>query len=76
MTQISTNRHPQLLSQKRQNQKTSDRVWGLIMNLSQMFFRSKTRKQLHHLDDHLLDDIGITRKQLEEEIAKPFWHKD
>ncbi len=22
---------------------------------------------------HLIDDIGLTRRQVEEEIAKPFW---
>ncbi len=24
-------------------------------------------------DPHLIDDIGLTRRQLEVEIAKPFW---
>jgi len=35
--------------------------------------RSKQRKHLASLDDHLLDDIGYTRKQVKIELAKPFW---
>lgn len=35
--------------------------------------RSRNRKELAKLDDQLLEDIAITRKQVEEEISKPFW---
>jgi uncharacterized protein YjiS (DUF1127 family) len=35
--------------------------------------RSRNRKELAKLDDQLLADIAITRKQVEEEISKPFW---
>ncbi len=34
---------------------------------------SRQRKQLAKLDDHLLADIGLSREQVEIEIAKPFW---
>jgi uncharacterized protein YjiS (DUF1127 family) len=30
-------------------------------------------KQLSNDNPHLIDDIGLTRQQFEEEIAKPFW---
>jgi uncharacterized protein YjiS (DUF1127 family) len=35
--------------------------------------RDRDRRALHHLDDRLLRDIGVTRVELEAEAAKPFW---
>ena len=35
--------------------------------------RSRQRKQLAKLDDHLLKDIGYSRSQVQKEISKPFW---
>ena len=35
--------------------------------------RSRQRKHLARLDDHLLSDIGYTREQVQVEISKPFW---
>jgi uncharacterized protein YjiS (DUF1127 family) len=35
--------------------------------------RSRQREALSSLDDHLLDDIGVTRQQANVEAAKPFW---
>jgi uncharacterized protein YjiS (DUF1127 family) len=35
--------------------------------------RSRQREALSKLDDHLLEDIGVTRKQADAEAAKPFW---
>jgi len=35
--------------------------------------RWQQRQALLDLDDRLLDDIGITRKQAEREASKPFW---
>lgn len=35
--------------------------------------RSRQRKHLANLDDYLLADIGYSRKQVEMEVAKPFW---
>lgn len=35
--------------------------------------RSRQRRQLLELDEHLLKDIGISRSEAEQEGAKPFW---
>jgi uncharacterized protein YjiS (DUF1127 family) len=35
--------------------------------------RSRQREALSELDDHLLEDIGVTRQQASAEAAKPFW---
>lgn len=35
--------------------------------------RSRQRRQLALLDEHMLADIGITAEQAKVEIAKPFW---
>lgn len=35
--------------------------------------RRRTRLQLSYLDHHLLNDIGLTREQAEEESMKRFW---
>lgn len=35
--------------------------------------RSRTRKTLHQLDDHLLKDIGLTPDQASREATRPFW---
>ena len=35
--------------------------------------RSKQRAYLKNLDDHLLEDIGLSRKQVNDEAKKTFW---
>lgn len=35
--------------------------------------RSRSRRELAELDEHLLKDVGITRDQARTEIDKPFW---
>lgn len=35
--------------------------------------RHRSRRQLRHLDDHLLADIGLDRTTAEREVSKPFW---
>jgi uncharacterized protein YjiS (DUF1127 family) len=35
--------------------------------------RSQQREALSRLDDNLLEDIGVTRRQANAEAAKPFW---
>jgi len=30
-------------------------------------------EQMSRANPHLIDDIGLTRRQIEAEIAKPFW---
>ncbi len=37
--------------------------------------RSRQRRRLAQLDDHLLNDIGIDRLAAMEEISKPFWQE-
>jgi uncharacterized protein YjiS (DUF1127 family) len=32
-------------------------------------------EQMAQDNPHLIDDIGLTRRQVEAEIAKPFWRK-
>jgi uncharacterized protein YjiS (DUF1127 family) len=34
---------------------------------------AKTRKHLADLPDHLLNDIGLTHKQAQQEVRKAFW---
>jgi len=35
--------------------------------------RSRQRRTLMRLDDHLLHDIGLSRSDVEREASKPFW---
>lgn len=35
--------------------------------------RARQRRQLLELDDRMLKDIGVTRADVDREIAKPFW---
>lgn len=37
-------------------------------------FRRKL-EQMSQANPHLIDDIGLTRRQVETEIAKPFWKR-
>jgi len=37
--------------------------------------RSCQRRHLASLDDSVLRDIGLTRRDVQREISKPFWHK-
>ena len=34
---------------------------------------ARQRRHLGRLDDHMLKDIGLSRADVEQEIAKPFW---
>ncbi|MGE3831161.1 MAG: DUF1127 domain-containing protein [Parvibaculaceae bacterium] len=31
--------------------------------------------QISHANPHLIDDIGLTKRQVAAEIAKPFWQR-
>jgi uncharacterized protein YjiS (DUF1127 family) len=44
-----------------------------IRIVSRWHGRARQRQDLRDLNDHLLDDIGITRKATETEALKPFW---
>lgn len=35
--------------------------------------RSRARHELEQMDEHLLTDVGLTREQVLQEAAKPFW---
>jgi uncharacterized protein YjiS (DUF1127 family) len=35
--------------------------------------RSRARAELEQLDEHLLRDVGLSREQVLQETAKPFW---
>lgn len=35
--------------------------------------RQRSRRALRDLDDHLLQDIGVTRQEARVEAARPFW---
>jgi len=37
--------------------------------------RARERRELAHLSDRLLKDIGITRSEVLNEASKPFWRK-
>ena len=45
----------------------------ILCTLMFFYHRQKTRRALALLDDDLLKDVGISRKQALEEIHKPFW---
>ena len=48
----------------------SDRLLALMSDWSE---RSRQRRELHELDDWLLQDLGITRREANAEARKPFW---
>lgn len=53
---------------------------GLATRLFDQLFawleRSRQRRHLGELDDRLLRDIGLSRAEVEHEIALPFWRTD
>ena len=51
----------------------AERFVGWIEEVSGMYSRRRQRQALLVLEDHLLDDIGLTREQAEQEARKPFW---
>ena len=48
---------------------------GWLAVLGYWVVRSHTRKALADIvdDDHMLEDIGVTRQDASREAAKPFW---
>ena len=53
--------------------KPSWSIASLFKTVNIWMQRSRQRKQLAHLDKHLLDDIGLTKEMVAKEIIKPFW---
>ena len=43
---------------------------GLIFKLLEIRFRRQSSRSLRHLDDRLLEDIGISREQAEQELNR------
>jgi uncharacterized protein YjiS (DUF1127 family) len=46
---------------------------GLIATIAAWIVRRRQRQALAQLDDHLLDDAGLSREQARREAVKPFW---
>jgi uncharacterized protein YjiS (DUF1127 family) len=46
---------------------------SLLRGLGSGFARARQRRQLGHLSDHQLRDIGLSRAEVEVEIHKAFW---
>ncbi len=46
---------------------------GLADLLKDMLALYRQRKSLSELDDHMLEDIGITREQARRESSRPAW---
>lgn len=46
---------------------------GVISSVSLMAARHRQRRQLKRLDEWRLKDVGLSRDQVLEEAAKPFW---
>jgi uncharacterized protein YjiS (DUF1127 family) len=46
------------------------RLWTAVLHHAET---ARSRRQLARLDDHLLRDIGLTRDQVEAEVALPAW---
>jgi uncharacterized protein YjiS (DUF1127 family) len=44
-----------------------------IATLHLWLSRWRERKELLRLDNHMLEDIGIDRRQAQEMAARPFW---
>ncbi|WP_119302199.1 DUF1127 domain-containing protein [Dongia deserti] len=54
----------------------SGAVTRLFDQVFTWFERSRQRRHLGELDDRLLRDIGVSRAEVEHEVALPFWRAD
>ena len=48
---------------------------GMANTIYDWLKRHRGRKELANLDPHILNDVGLTREQVQTEIDKPFWVK-
>lgn len=62
-----------ILQQKWDRSSVTQKMNDLIKTLQVWLDRHHQRKQLASMDDGQLFDLGLTRKQVEVEIKKPFW---
>lgn len=49
------------------------RIWTAIRRLDGCARRARSRQALAQLDERLLDDIGLTRTQVNQEVRKGFF---
>jgi uncharacterized protein YjiS (DUF1127 family) len=51
-------------------------IWSRLgATLDSWSRRNQARRELAQLDERMLQDIGLTRLQVELEITKPFWQR-
>ena len=48
---------------------------GLIETMAVWIVRRRQRRALAELDEHLLNDVGLSPEQARREAAKPFWKR-
>ena len=46
---------------------------SVLMTIKTWYQRSKDRSRFTRLNDHLLNDIGLTHEDAFNEVDKPFW---
>ena len=64
------------LSTVEQAMQTNSKLDALLSSPAicrRLYRRQIERRQLLELDDHLLDDIGLTREQAQDIGSRPFW---
>ncbi len=58
---------------------TQERIMNLLVKgsdlLGEWHQRLNQRRSLQSLSDHQLKDIGLSRAEVFQEVAKPFWEK-
>jgi uncharacterized protein YjiS (DUF1127 family) len=52
---------------------TTRRPTTLLDAVARWYYRASSRRQLAALDDRLLRDIGLSRRDMIAEARKPFW---
>ncbi len=53
--------------------KPTSLVKKIFSLVNQWVQNQRTRKQLADMPEHLLDDIGITKEQANQEVSRHFW---
>jgi len=51
----------------------ADAAISQFMTMCEWQRRAEMRARMARLDERMLDDIGLTREQVDAEAAKPFW---
>ena len=54
-------------------ERKSPRILDLLVAVETWLDRRAQRMELAELDDHILHDVGLSRADVEREMAKPFW---